>query len=124
MAVLPWGPGEEKMQDDARATRRRYIKRPAIAAHGKTDGCGGCDGAPRHIPRCRARFERIWAKEEPKMHPKAPPVTATEPQGEDGEEAAAPPGEANAGDAGASSSTLPPRPEPAASSSTGTDVGR
>ena len=41
-------------------TRKRYITRALVQAHGATDGCLACQGDGQvHVPRCRKRFEDI-----------------------------------------------------------------
>ena len=60
-----------------------------IERHGATGGCGGCTGTGPHNPRCRARFERIWAAEAPRIQFPTPGVSVEAPEGDDGEAPAA-----------------------------------
>ena len=83
---LPWS-ANEKPVDAAVSSRRRYITQKMVTQYGPTAGCGGCAGTGLHIPRCRARFEKLWAAEAPKITYTSPPVAAEAPVGEAPEEA-------------------------------------
>lgn len=100
------------MQDTARTTKRRYITPELIRKYGPTANCDRCAGkvGTRHLPRCRARFERLLEKEEPSVDAKAPPVAESEEE-LNADSSGVPKGEEAQADAGERSGVDVPIPE-------------
>ena len=62
----PWDPkGDGRDQEQGIASsRKRYITQAAVAKYGPTKGCLACMGeSGTHPPRCRARFDDLFAAE-------------------------------------------------------------
>jgi hypothetical protein len=77
---LPWDV-KGKLQDARPTPKARYITAAKIRQYGASRNCTGCAGKSGdvHSAACRARFHKLFAKEEETMRAAAPAAAAAAP---------------------------------------------